>query len=171
MIDSQFISFLEMKFKDNDATKEYKFSRVDSGFSKSMKKAEDSVSNEGLCSFFKETLGLDDKTKVECELLKDADVPALLNLSEQSRRFSDMMKMYGDMGASGSMPVEETLVVNLSNPLVSKLSETYSDASRADLNKAIAKQIYMLALVAQRQLTSDELKEFISDSTNLLEKL
>ena len=171
VIDSQFISFLEMKFKDNDATKEYKFSRVDSGFSKSMKKAEDSVSNEGLCSFFKETLGLDDKTKVECELLKDADVPALLNLSEQSRRFSDMMKMYGDMGASGSMPVEETLVVNLSNPLVSKLSETYSDASRADLNKAIAKQIYMLALVAQRQLTSDELKEFISDSTNLLEKL
>ena len=171
VIDSQFISFLEMKFKDNDATKEYKFSRVDSGFSKSMKKEEQSVSNEGLCSFFKETLGLDDKTKVECELLKDADVPALLNLSEQSRRFSDMMKMYGDMGASGSMPVEETLVVNLSNPLVSKLSETYSDASRADLNKAIAKQIYMLALVAQRQLTSDELKEFISDSTNLLEKL
>ena len=82
-----------------------------------------------------------------------------------------MMKMYGDMGASGSMPVEETLVINLSNPLVSKLSETYSDASRADLNKAIAKQIYMLALVAQRQLTSDELKDFISDSTNLLEKL
>ena len=171
VIDAQFISFLEMKFKDDEATKEYKFSRVDSGFSASMRKDGDAVSNDGLCAFFKDALGFDDKTKVECESLKDADVPALLNLSEQSRRFSDMMKMYGDLGMSGSMPIEETLVVNLSNPLVAKIAETYSDEKRLDLNKAIAKQVYMLALVAQRQLTSDELKAFISGSTNLLEKL
>lgn len=171
VIDAQFISFLEMKFKDDEARKEYKFSRVDSGFSASMKKDADTGSNDGLCAFFKDALGFDDKTKVECESLKDADVPALLNLSEQSRRFSDMMKMYGDMGMSGGMPIEETLVVNLSNPLVAKISETYEDASRLELNKAIAKQVYMLALVAQRQLTSDELKAFITDSTNLLEKL
>lgn len=67
--------------------------------------------------------------------------------------------------------MKKRLLSNLSNPLVAKISETYEDASRLELNKAIAKQVYMLALVAQRQLTSDELKAFITDSTNLLEKL
>ena len=37
--------------------------------------------------------------------------------------------------------------------------------------KAIAKQIFYLSLISQRNLTAEEMKEFLSDSFGMLEKL
>jgi len=169
-IDTQFISFLESKFISDDATKEVKFSRVDAGISKALKADGETTDNTELCNFFKEVLGLSDDLKITAERLKDAEVPAMLNLTEQSRRFSEMMKMYSG-GEGMSMPVEETLVLNMSNPLIEKISASLNDDSRKDINSSIAKQVYSLALIAQRPLSSDELKDFISNSSKLFELL
>ncbi len=173
VIDAQFISFMEHKFSETDDKKEYKFSRVDAGFSGALKKDGEVIKNDELTQFFKNALELGENVSIECETLKDTDFPAMLNLSEQSRRFSDMMKMYGDMGmgAAGEMPVEQKLVLNLSNPLVAKIADTLADESRKELNTAIAKQVYMLAVVAQRQLGADELRLFVSENAKLLNNL
>ena len=81
-----------------------------------------------------------------------------------------MMKMYrmsgNDMGGM-SFPTDATLVVNASSPLITRLSsEVESDEGKAE---KIAKQIYTLALLSQRQLTADELQAFLTDSFDMLD--
>lgn len=173
LIDVQFVSFAESELKSDDKYKDIKFVRVDSGVADILKdsdKQTDEEQSKKLCDFFKETLGKGNGLKISCDHLKDSTVPAVLNLSEQSRRFSDMMKMYG--GGMGSMPVEETLVLNLSNPLIGKIADKITSEETPDeLSKSLATQAYMLALVAQRPLEPDELSKFISQSSELFAKL
>ena len=173
LIDVQFVSFAESELKSDDKYKDIKFVRVDSGVADILKdsdKQTDEEQSKKLCDFFKDTLGKGDALKISCDHLKDSTVPAVLNLSEQSRRFSDMMKMYG--GGMGSMPVEETLVLNLSNPLIGKIADKITSEETPDeLTKSLAAQAYMLALVAQRPLEPDELSKFISQSSELFSKL
>ena len=173
MIDVQFVSFCEHKLMTDadEKIKDTKFVRVDSGFADALKK-EDGEKNEesdnALCEFFKETLGKGDALKISCDSLKDDTVPALLNLSEQSRRFADMMKMYGGGMSAMGMPEEETLVLNTSNALVSKIRDKMNDGNSEEICKKLAKQVYMLALVAQRPLNAEELSDFIDETSKLL---
>lgn len=173
MIDVQFVSFCEHKLMTDadEKIKDTKFVRVDSGFADALKK-EDGEKNEEsdntLCEFFKETLGKGDALKISCNSLKDDTVPALLNLSEQSRRFADMMKMYGGGMSAMGMPEEETLVLNTSNALVSKIRDKMNDGNSEEICKKLAKQVYMLALVAQRPLNAEELSDFIDETSKLL---
>ncbi len=169
-IDTQFISFLESRFMSDEAMKDVKFSRVDAGISKALKADGESTENSELCNFFKEALSLGDNAKITSERLKDADIPAMLNLTEQSRRFAEMMKMYSG-GEGATMPVEETLVLNTANPLIEKIALSLADEGRKEINGILAKQIYNLALIAHRQLSAEELKNFISESSKLFEKI
>ena len=173
MIDVQFVSFCEHKLMtdSDDKIKDTKFVRVDSGFADALKN-EDADNNEeqnnALCDFFKEALGKGDSLKISCDSLKDDTVPALLNLSEQSRRFADMMKMYGGGMSMMGMPEEETLVLNTSNALVKGIGDRMCDSDSKEMCTKLAKQVYMLALVAQRPLDSDELASFIEETSKLL---
>ena len=117
------------------------------------------MESKALDELFKKVSG-NEKLSVVFENLKDESVPALLNVSEQSRRFDDMMKMYS-MGESGASMAEETLILNANSSLVRKL------ADNPDEN--IAKQLYTLTLLSQRRLSADELKSFLSASFGLLE--
>ena len=120
--------------------------------------------------FFEKTLNKGEHFKIACETLKDATVPAFLGLSEESRRFADMMKMYGN-GMSAGLPQELTLSLNLSNPLMQKLEQRIADGNEDELAEKLAKQVYMLALVAQRPLEADELSEFLALSSELYTRL
>ncbi len=163
-LDTQFIGMCEM----NDSDVKYK--RIDSDVSDVLKGDGEAVENEAIISLFKEAVG-DEKLNVKFEILKDASVPALLTLSEESRRMEDMMKMYASMGMDmgGAFPTEYTLILNSSSPLISKLAEINdSDTEKA---KLIAKDIYRLTLISQRHMTADELKAFLADSFKILEML
>lgn len=173
MIDVQFISFCEHKLvsETDEKLKDVKFVRVDSGFADVLKKEgaeSDEEKNKALCEFFKEALGKGEALKIVCDNLKDETVPALLNLSEQSRRFADMMKMYGGAMGGAGIPEDETLVLNLSNALVAKISDNMTDDESRGLCSRLAGQVYMLALVAQRPLSAEELSSFIDESSELL---
>ena len=174
MIDVQFVSFAEheLSSENDEQLKDIKFVRVDSAVADILK--DDSVKEneeqtKALCDFFKTTLDKGENFTITAQALKDATVPAVLNLSEQSRRMSDMMKMYGS--AMVNMPLEETLVLNTSCPLIEKLSQKLQDENADDLAKELANHIYMLALVAQRPLGEQELSCLISNSAKLLENL
>ena len=173
MIDVQFVSFAESKLMSEDGDlKDTKFVRVDSGAFDILKNSDakaDDGKNEKLSEFFKTTLDKGDSLKISCEALKDDTVPAVLTLSEQSRRFADMMKMYG--GGAMGMPTEETLVLNTSNALVEKLYSRLDSGADEATNQKLALQIYSLALFAQRPLEAEELAAFISRSTELLSNL
>ena len=112
---------------------------------------------------FKKIAG--EHTEIEFQSLKDESVPAVLTVSEESRRMEDMMKMYA-MEAGASFPTEAKLILNADNGLIQKIADTApSDASRAEM---IARQVYGLSLLSQRKLSSDELKDFLNGSYELL---
>ena len=162
LIDAQFISTVE-------GDRGVKFYRVDSDIAGALKGEGEEYSSEALTALFKKVSG-NDKLGVSYQNLKDAAVPAILNISEQNRRFEDMMRMY-TMGSGEevpSVPQEATLVLNANSTLIRKLGEK-AESGAEDAEKT-AKQVYTLALLAQRQLTAEELRAFLSDSFGMLEK-
>ena len=159
-IDTQFINAIEM----NEAG--VKFCRVDSEIADALKDG-DAEEIEAVKNVFKEIVP--EATALKFEKFKDDKIPAILNVSEQSRRMEEMMKLYRMAGEGGntSFPTEATLIINTENALVKKL-ETDEDE---DKKKLIAKHIYDLSLISQRALSADELSKFLSDSYEILSKI
>ncbi len=157
IIDAQFIQLIE------NTEDKIKFYRVDSELPASMKTDVNDVS-EDLISIFKEILP--EKTVIKLESFKDSSIPAVLNVNEDSRRIEDMMKMYSSIGQEFAKINESTeeLILNANCPIISNLSDNPK-------KEIIAKQIYKLCLISRRQLSPDELNEFLSDSYNVLSEL
>ena len=118
--------------------------------------------NAHLDSLFK-ALGKEGKElAVKQERLADTTVPAVLTVSEESRRMEEMMRMYApDMP---SMPTEATLILNVASPIIAGLA----DGRFGDREVEVAKYVYSLALLSHRSLDAGEMKEFLSDSYALL---
>ena len=161
LIDTQFINLLE---SENSGVK---FVRIDADVAGALKADGNAEENAELADLFRKVSG-DKELKVKFELLKNEKIPAVLNISEQSRRMDDMMKMYrmaGNDAGDMKFPTDATLVVNANSPLIKHLESETDDVK----GERIAKQIYTLALLSQRQLTADELKAFLADSFDMLE--
>ncbi|MBQ6702060.1 MAG: molecular chaperone HtpG [Clostridia bacterium] len=158
IIDTSFMGVLEQD-------RGIKFVRVDADI-EALKGDGESFESESLAKVFKE-VSKNEKLTVKFETLADSTTPALLNISEEARRMDDMMKFYAANGAMEyqKIPVESTLILNSQSPLIKKLSED----AESEKSKIIAHQVYMLALLTQRQLDAEELKEFLNDSFKLLE--
>ena len=157
MIDTQFAQMIE------NVEGNIKFCRVDSELPDSMK-ADASEEPDGVADIFKSVIS--DNTSIRFEALKDAKVPAILNVNEESRRMADMMKMYAAMGNGNmpEMPASEELVLNTNCPLIAGLSANKK-------KERIAKQIYKLCVLSNRQLSPDEFKEFMADSFEMLSEI
>ena len=162
VIDTQFINIIE-----ND--KNVKFVRIDAEIATALKGDGEKFESKELEELFRKISG-QEKLTVKFENLKDEHVPAILNISEQSRRMEDMMRMYrmsgGDM--NDTFPTDATLILNSNSSLIKRLGDIVTeDAENAEKT---AKQIYTLALIAQRQLTAEELQNFLYDSFSMLEQ-
>ncbi len=164
IVDTQFINTVEA------ANEGVKFLRVDSEIA-------DVLKDDGECEsipMLEELFGkvAASGTKITFERFKSARTPALLHVSEQSRRFEDLMRMYSmNNGTAGAkLPDSEaTLSINTASPLIAKLTEKCE--SDPELAQRIAKQIYSLCLLSQRKLESDELLGLLDDSFGILELL
>ncbi len=150
-IDPHFITFLEYKTPDK-----VKFARIDAAVDGALKdgEEEDSV----IVQIFKESIG-DEKLTVKTEKLKNPAVPAIINVDEIMRRYSEMGQIYG---MSDGEPAK-TLVVNLSNPVVAGLKELNSEKQRF-----AACQIYLLALLSYKKLSTDEQDKLIENDMKML---
>ena len=150
LVDTQFIQFLESK------NNKIKFSRIDSGVDAIGEKGEN---DDALAELFAEVTGKK-KEDISFASLGEDESPALITVSEESRRFADMMKMYG---MNGGMPAEEKLTVNLTSKVVTRLGGMDDEKK-----KLVAKQIYMSALLLARPFTADETKEYVKLNSDIL---
>ena len=87
----------------------------------------------------------------------------------------EMMEAYGNNDMYKAMfaqvKPEETLVLNKNNKLIQfLLASAGKDAPDAD-SDMICRQVYDLALMSHRSLTSEEMTAFIDRSSRILEKL
>ena len=151
-IDPHFITFLEYKAPDK-----VKFARIDADVDGALKDG-DSAEDSIVADIFKEAIG-DDKLTIKTERLKNAAVPAIINVNEIMRRYSEMGEIYG---MSQGEPAK-TLIINLANPAVAKLKD-----ADAEKQKFAARQIYLLALLSYRKLSNDEQSKLIENSVTLL---
>ena len=158
----QFLSMLE-QYMEN-----VKFVRVDSDVSSALKENTNASANEQLEDLFKKASG-NEAIKIKFEALKTTKIPAILTLSEEARRFEEMMRMYSGNDNSANLPHDETLVVNSSCPLIDKLSALVSE--NADKASRMASYIFKLAVISQRKLSAEEMSSFLEDSFALLEEI
>ncbi len=160
-LDNPYISFIEGTKGD------IKFSRIDSDLSKSSEESnvDENVKNS-LIDVFKSALS-NDKLEVKVESLPSEEIPAMILISEESRRMQEMSKMFGHMDMFANMQPDESVVLNANNDLVKKLSKT-DTIGDCDL---LAKYIYDLALISHRQLKPEEMTNFLQRSNELLGKI
>ncbi len=153
-LDAQFISLVESKEK-------VRFVRVDADVSDTLGDGESADAPESLVQLFRRA-SENDKLEVVYRPLKDSDTPALITTAEQSRRMNDMMRAYG-MKDLPDTPAQ--LVLNSACPLTGKLASAQGEAA-----ELAAKQIWSLALLCSRPLTSDELSAFLQRSYAMIDK-
>ena len=169
LIDSQFVQMYENYAGGGEDS--VKFLRIDADVAAALQKDGDVTENEALTALYRKVSG-NEKLEVKYLPLKDESVPAMLTVSEQSRRMEEMMRMYamqGGMEGAPSFPVEYTLTVNTASSLTARLAELCdSDSEKAEL---LAAQVYRLCLLSQRRLTAEELTSFLAGSFDLLGKL
>lgn len=166
-IDSHFISFLETK--ENGV----QFNRIDSDLSDVLKDKEaavDESTSKELEEMFKAKSG-NEKLQIKVESLKGTRIPAMMLLSEQSRRMQEMSAMFGGMDMRNMFQNEETLVINKNSELINSLLKMNKDESKSEDAKLICEHIYDLALMGNKQLSADDMTRFIERSNKILEKL
>ena len=174
MIDTHFIQFLEMK------KPEYKFTRIDSELAETLihregesklVDADDKDLSSRLQELFKSAIG-NDKVQIRVEALKTADIPAMVLLPEQARRFSEMSAYMGQ--TAPTFPDEHTLLLNTRNQVIQNLGRpalVTPEGGGSGKTEIIARQIYSLARLVQGGLGPEEVEKFVSDSFGLLEKV
>ena len=166
LIDSQFVQMYENYVGGGDDA--VKFQRIDADVAAALTRDGDITESEALTALYRKVSG-DEKLEVKYVSLKDESVPAMLTVSEQSRRMEEMMKMYamqGGMDGMPSYPVEYTLTVNTASALTGRIIDLCdADPAKAEL---LASQIYRLCLLSQRRLSAEELKSFLAGSFDLL---
>ncbi len=159
VIDTQFISLLE-------TDKNCKFMRVDAGIDDVLKVEGtfDTSGTDALTALFRRVSGNEDLA-VSYEHLRDTKTPAIILEDEQFRRMNDMMRLYGMSDGMGKK--EQSLAVNLENPLIEKLVS----APESESSETVAKHIWALARLSKRELDADEMKAFLADSYELLSRI
>ena len=153
-IDPHFLSFLE-DHKPN----EIKFVRIDADVAGALKTDGEAAEDSVLSDLFKNTLK-NDKLTVKFENLKNSDVPAIIITDEYMRRYSEMGQIYG---MSDGL-IAQTMIVNLSNPIINKIKELNEEKQKFVIN-----YVYSLALLSFKKLEADELDKFVTSNLELLE--
>ena len=168
-IDQPFVQQLETK---NEGIK---FARIDADLTEIFK---DEISEEDTESFEKQAESLkdifrkalnNDKLEIKVEKLKDENVSSMLTVSEESRRMADMMKMYSMPGMDMSMFGGEgdTLILNANNALVKFIIE-HKKSKKVNM---FAEQLYDLAVLTNRPLSSEAMTKFVARSNQIMLEL
>ena len=161
-IDANFITQLEQRNQN------YKFLRIDADVTDALKEetSEEELADalQSLTDLFRTALGKEN-LNVKVEKLKDTSVASVLTLSEEGRRMQEMMKMYNMYGMDPSMfGGDETLVLNVSHPLVKYILENGEGEHVTDF----CKQLYDLAKLSNQPLAPEDMTAFVARTNEIM---
>jgi len=168
-LDAAMISFIEKKMSGT------KFQRLDAVASEHIldpEKEKTLLDSSGkseagrIADFFRSSLG--GKLAVEAKSLRSNSIPGFIAISEEERRFRDyFMRMSQD--APRDLSASSTLIINTNSPLVTHLVSLSQE--QPDLAAEVARQVYELILLSQKEMEPKRIGDFINTSFSLLEKL
>lgn len=163
-IDNHFISMLEYKNQGVN------FNRIDSDLSDVLKEdgaEENKEEIEKIEELFKSEIG-ERVEKYSVQSLKNEQTPAIILVSEHSRRMAEMKSQFAGMDLGMEFNEEKTLVINDKNPIIQKILSMKDDESKKDKLSLICNQVVDLALLSNKELSSEELDLFIKRSNELM---
>lgn len=169
-IDNVIISFLEGKLT------EVKFQRIDGGIDDTIldKSREQSLlDTEGktqaarLADFIRAKLD-GANVEVQAKSLANDDIPGFIMIDERQRRIRDQLRKLAPSEESMA-GLKPTFVVNTNNTLVANLQKL--EARDPSLAKEMVQQLYELSLLSQREITPDNLNDFVKRTGNILNQL
>lgn len=163
-IDNHFISMIEFKNQG------VQFNRIDADLSDILKENDNEDNKEiktDIENLFKDVIG-DRINNYSVESLKSEDTPAIILISEQSRRMSEMRSQFAGMDFGMSFEEEKTLVINNNSYIVKKLVSLKDDESKKEQVSLICNQIVDIALLSNKELDSKQLDEFIKRNNQLM---
>ena len=163
-IDNHFISMIEFKNQG------VHFNRIDADLSDILKENDNEDNKEiktDIENLFKDVIG-DRINNYSVESLKSEDTPAIILISEQSRRMSEMRSQFAGMDFGMSFEEEKTLVINNNSSIVKKLVSLKDDESKKEQISLICNQIVDIALLSNKELDSKQLDEFIKRNNQLM---
>ena len=157
VIDSHFVNALEQKME------KVHFQRVDADTLDKL--IDKGINNESVMSTDDQAklktlfdAVLDSKTLNVSVVAQPADeMPVTITQPEFMRRMKDMSAMSGEQSFYGNFPMPVNVTVNANHPLINRLL-TETDET---VQKALVKQTYDLALLAQNMLTGADLTAFV----------
>ncbi|MCQ2183192.1 MAG: molecular chaperone HtpG [Bacteroidales bacterium] len=162
-LDSHFINLIEGKVEHS------RFARVDSDSVDNLIPKEEKVKLEmseddkkALDELFKSALPEGNDYMVEGRNLGENSVPVLITQSEFMRRYREMSALGGGMNFYGTMPEAYNIIVNMENPLISKIWNDRENTGE------LLHQVVDLALLANGMLKGKALSDFIARSQSLL---
>lgn len=161
LIDMNFISFMEY----GAGEQKYEFVRVDadlSGLTEESDEGKD-LDEQAVQTQFRNALGMAE-LEVKLQALSAESVTAMLVEDEQTRRFKEMSRVYGQ---DFKMPDKYTLVLNRKSPTLRAIVKRGENETTGML----IKQLYDLAKIATAPLEADELTAFLERSRKLVELL
>ena len=162
VIDSNFLSFLEY---GGAQASEITYARVDadvSGLTQDSDEGSD-LDAEQLASLFRKALD-NDALEVKLEALADDSVAAMVTEDEQTRRFKEMSRLYGQ---SYPIPDRFTLVLNRRCATIRALAAR----EEGEVTDMLCRQVYDLARMAAQPLEAEEITAFLTRSQKLLAML
>ena len=163
-IDNHFISMIEFKNQG------VHFNRIDADLSDILKDNDNEDNKEiktDIENLFKDVIG-DRINNYSVESLKSEDTPAIILISEQSRRMAEMRYQFAGMDFGMSFEEEKTLVINNNSSIVKKLVSLKDDESKKEQISLICNQIVDIALLSNKELDSKQLDEFIKRNNQLM---
>ena len=163
-IDNHFISMIEFKNQG------VHFNRIDADLSDILKENDNEDNKEiktDIENLFKDVIG-DRINTYSVESLKSEDTPAIILISEQSRRMAEMRSQFAGMDFGMSFEEEKTLVINNNSSIVKKLVSLKDDESKKEQISLICNQIVDIALLSNKELDSKQLDEFIKRNNQLM---
>ena len=155
-IDAHFISYLEYK-----NPKKCRFVRIDAEVDSALKGENVSEKDsKEIVELFKKYL-VNQEISVKAEKFKSGRLSAVVTVDEFMRRMSEMNGFYGMDSSDPNKSA--TLVINLTNPIISGLLNQSEEKQSLIVN-----QIYYLAMISFKQLSPDELSDFVEKTSKML---
>lgn len=175
-LDVHFINMLEQKLEKS------RFVRVDSDIIDNLIQKEDAKEvtltdkqKEGLNEAFTSQLPKLDKVNfsVDYKALGQSAQPIQITQNEVMRRMKDASAMQPGMSFYGDMPDNYNLVLNVDNPLISKIISEVDGKEKEDVVKYASenqniRQLIDLSLLSNGMLKGEALNNFIKRSTDLI---
>ena len=164
-IDNHFISFMEYKEAGTS------FNRIDSDISDVLKNKEESSMEDEDKNQLKDLFKSISEGKIKeysVESLKNEEIPAMILVSEHTRRMMEMQSRFAGMDLGMNLQEEKTLVINEKNPIIQKILSLKDNEEKKENIDLICNQIIDLALLSNKELKPEELESFIQRSNKLM---